>query len=75
MWRLARRGVRAHLVRFMLTGLAIVLGMTFLSGSFVITDTIRAAFDDLFTTLTRGTDAVVQGRIAGGFVEIGRAHV
>lgn len=69
MWRLARRGVRAHLVRFMLTGLAIVLGMTFLSGSFVITDTIRAAFDDLFTTLTRGTDAVVQGRIAGGFVD------
>ena len=66
---LFRSGVRAHLVRFMLTGLAIVLGMTFLSGSFVITDTIRAAFDDLFTTLTRGTDAVVQGRIAGGFVD------
>ena len=71
MWRLARRGARAHLVRFVLTGLAIVLGMTFLVGSFVITDTIRAAFDDLFTTLTRGTDAVVQGTLARGFAAPG----
>src|SRR3954467_9871334 len=61
MLRITLRGLRAHLVRFLLTGIAIVLGVTFLVGSFVITDTIKAAFDDLFAKATRGTDAVVQG--------------
>ncbi len=62
------RGIRSHLVRFLLTGLAIVLGITFLAGSFIITDTIRVSFDDLFTQLTKGTDAVVQGPLMrGGF--------
>src|SRR5205823_5805582 len=32
----------------------------FLVGSFVITDTIRSAFDDLFAQVTKGTDAVVR---------------
>src|SRR5947208_15651625 len=61
MLRITLRGLRAHFLRFLLTGIAIVLGVTFLVGSFVITDTIRAAFDDLFAKTTRGTDAVVQG--------------
>src|SRR3954447_22819219 len=61
MLRITLRGLRAHVVRFLLTGIAIVLGVTFLVGSFVITDTIKAAFDDLFAKATSGTDAVVQG--------------
>lgn len=61
MLKLLVRGIRAHLVRFLLTGLSIILGITFLVGSFVITDTVRASFDDLFAQLTKGTDAVVQG--------------
>ncbi len=69
MLRITLRGLRAHIVRFLLTGVAIVLGITFLVGSFVITDTIKAAFDDLFAKITSGTDAVVQGvrsRTLGG---------
>ncbi len=61
MLRITLRGLRAHVVRFLLTGIAIVLGVTFLVGSFVITDTIKAAFDDLFAKATKGTDAVVEG--------------
>ena len=61
MLRITLRGLRAHLLRFFLTGIAIVLGVTFLVGSFVITDTIKAAFNDLFAKATNGTDAVVQG--------------
>src|SRR3954447_17081156 len=61
MLRITLRGLRAHVVRFLLTGIAIILGVTFLVGSFVITDTIKAAFDDLFAKVTHGTDAVVQG--------------
>src|SRR4051812_24992839 len=61
MLRITLRGLRAHFVRFLLTGIAIVLGVTFLVGSFVITDTIKAAFDDLFAKVTHGTDAVVEG--------------
>ena len=60
MWRLTWRGLLSHWVRFVMTATAIVLGISFLTGSFVITDTIRAAFDDLFAQTTRGTDAVVR---------------
>src|ERR1700739_81214 len=61
MLRITLRGLRAHFVRFLLTGIAIVLGVTFLVGSFVITDTIKAAFDDLFATVTRHTAPAGQG--------------
>src|SRR5438094_162006 len=60
MWRLTWRGLLSHSVRFVLTALAIILGISFLVGSFVITDTIRSAFDDLFRQVTKGTDAVVR---------------
>ena len=66
MFKLLIRGIRSHIVRFLLTGLSIILGITFLVGSFVITDTIRVSFDDLFTQLTKGTDAVVQGPLERG---------
>ncbi|MFB9837053.1 ABC transporter permease [Actinoallomurus acaciae] len=42
-------GLRAHLVRLILTALAITLGVGFVSGTFVLTDTMRAGFDQQFT--------------------------
>src|SRR3954447_13325641 len=60
MWRLTWRGLLSHWLRFVMTALAIILGISFLTGSFVITDTIRAAFDDLFAQTTRGTDSVIR---------------
>jgi putative ABC transport system permease protein len=42
-------GLRAHLMRLILTALAITLGVGFVSGTFVLTDTMRAGFDQQFT--------------------------
>src|SRR5882672_3693741 len=60
MWRITWRGLLSHALRFVMTALAIVLGISFLVGSFVITDTIRSAFDDLFAQATKGTDEIVR---------------
>jgi putative ABC transport system permease protein len=42
-------GLRAHLLRLVLTALAITLGVGFVSGTFVLTDTMKAGFDQQFT--------------------------
>ncbi len=42
-------GLRAHLLRLLLTGLAISLGVGFVSGTFVLTDTMSSGFDQQFT--------------------------
>jgi putative ABC transport system permease protein len=57
MLRAAWRNVRAHFVRFLLSGLAIVLGVGFVVGTFIFTDTLNKTFTDLFTQTT--SDVVV----------------
>lgn len=57
---MAWKGVLAHKVRLGLTALAIVLGVAFISGSFVFTDRMSSAFDDLFSGTADGVDLVVQ---------------
>jgi putative ABC transport system permease protein len=42
-------GLRAHLLRLILTALAITLGVGFVSGTFVLTDTMKSGFDQQFT--------------------------
>ncbi|MCW2946320.1 MAG: ABC-type transport system involved in lysophospholipase biosynthesis permease component-like, partial [Actinoallomurus sp.] len=49
MLRTTLAGLRAHLLRLMLTALAITLGVGFVSGTFVLTDTMQAGFDQQFT--------------------------
>ena len=63
MTRLALRGLAARPLRSALTALAVLLGVTMISGTFVLTDTIKRAFDDLFVAGTRGADAIVSGRV------------
>ena len=43
-----------------LTGLSIVLGVAFVAGSFVFTDTINVRFENLFTDFYAGVDATVR---------------
>ncbi len=50
----------AHKLRLMLTGLAIVLGVGFISGTYVLTDTMNAAFDKLFDDTSQGIDVFVR---------------
>src|SRR5687767_1603063 len=64
MYNLTRKGLWAHKVRFMLTGLAVVLGVAFMAGTMILTDTMGKTFDGLFATTNEGIDVVVQ-RTAG----------
>jgi len=64
MVRTAIKTVLAHKVRLLLTAVAIVLGVSLVSGTFIFTDTINAQFDSLLDDIYEGTDVSV--RAAGG---------
>jgi putative ABC transport system permease protein len=55
------KGLLAHKLRLALTALAIVLGVTFISGTFVLTDTLHNTFADLFGTVYSKIDFQVRG--------------
>ncbi len=58
------RGMLAHKVRLVLTVASIALGVAFLAGTLVLTDTMQLAFDQLFGKVSSGTDAVVRAEAA-----------
>ena len=60
MFRAAIRSLLARKVRLILTGLAVVLGVGFMAGTFVLTDTMTRAFDDLVETGTASIDVLVR---------------
>lgn len=64
MLRLSVRQLLAHKIRFLMTSFAIVLGVSFVVGSLVVTDTVRRSFDTLFSEITDGTDLVVRSESA-----------
>jgi putative ABC transport system permease protein len=57
--RLIARGLAARKLRTVLTSIAIVLGVAMVAGTFILTDQIDAAFDDIFETGNAKIDAVV----------------
>ena len=66
---LARVGVRnllAHRVRLLLTVISVVLGTAFVAGSFVFTDTLHRAFDEIFDGVAEGVDVGVRPQTRGG---------
>jgi putative ABC transport system permease protein len=56
------RGLLSHKLRFALTALAVVLGVAFVAGTFVLTDTINKTFTDLFEQTTKGVDVAVRNK-------------
>jgi len=56
---LALRSLWARKARALATVLAVVLGVAFVAGSYVLTDTIFAAFDEIFSESLKGTSVVV----------------
>jgi putative ABC transport system permease protein len=65
--RVALKGLLGRKLRATLTAVAIVLGVAMVSGTFILTDTIKAAFTTVFTTVYKNTDAVITGRsVIGG---------
>jgi putative ABC transport system permease protein len=65
---LTLREMRAHARRLLGTGLAVVLGVAFLSGTLVLGATLRANFTDLLTEVNAGTDVTVRSatNVTGG---------
>jgi putative ABC transport system permease protein len=61
MWKVTIKGLLAHKLRLALTALAIVLGVTFIAGTFVLTDTLHNTFDNLFGTIYSKVDFQVRG--------------
>jgi putative ABC transport system permease protein len=66
MIRVAIKGLLGRKLRAVLTAVAIVLGVAMVSGTYVLTDTIKAAFSTVFTTVYKNTDAVITGKSAVG---------
>jgi putative ABC transport system permease protein len=60
MWRIAVKGVVAHRLRYALTALAVLLGVAFIVGTFVLTDTMNNTFNGFYDQIDQGTAAVVR---------------
>jgi putative ABC transport system permease protein len=61
MWRVTIKGLLAHKLRLALTALSIVLGVTFIAGTFILTDTLHNTFDTLFGNVYQNIDFEVRG--------------
>src|ERR1039458_3253924 len=64
MWKATIKGLLAHKLRLALTGLAIVLGVTFVSGTLVLTDTLKSTFNTLFGQVYQNIDFEVRATAA-----------
>src|ERR671919_2427831 len=58
----ALKGLLGRKLRALLTALAVVIGVTMVSGTLVLTDTIQKAFDGIFGASYAQTDAVIAGK-------------
>ena len=54
------KSLLAHKLRMALTALAVVLGVGFIAGTYVLTDTMDATFEDLFSGVSQGVDVYVR---------------
>ncbi len=61
MIRTALKTIFAHKLRLALTAMSVVLGVGFIAGTFIFTDTIDNTFSDLFEDVFQGQDVIVQG--------------
>ncbi len=61
MLRVTVRGLQGHFLRFLLTASAVMLGVSFVTGTFVLSDSINNSLTDLFSQAFKGTDVSVRG--------------
>jgi len=65
MLRITLKGVRGHLLRFLLTVASVTLGVALVSGTYVLTDSIDATFSKIVDQGSKGVDLVVRGQEGG----------
>ncbi|HWM54021.1 MAG TPA: FtsX-like permease family protein [Solirubrobacterales bacterium] len=64
MTRLAVKSLWARKVRALTTTLAVVIGVAFVAGTYILTDTTFAAFDEIFEDSLAKTDVVITAKDA-----------
>jgi putative ABC transport system permease protein len=62
MLRTAWKNLIAHRVRLFATAMAVTLGVAFMAGTLVLTDTVTHTFNSLFASVYKGTDVVVRSK-------------
>ena len=58
------KNLLAHKLRLALTAVSVVLGVAFVAGTLVLTDTMRSTFDQLFGEVSKETSVVVRAESA-----------
>src|SRR5437868_6257857 len=66
MWRATVKGLVAHKLRLGLTALSVVLGVAFVAGTFVLTDTLNHTFDALFSQVNKGVAVSIRAKSSFG---------
>ena len=61
MFRIALKGALARRLRLALTAASIVIGVGFVAGTLVLTDTLNATFDQIFGNASKGMRAASLG--------------
>jgi putative ABC transport system permease protein len=62
MFRATLRSLMARKLRLVLSGIAIILGVGFVAGSFILTDTIGKVFDDIFANANQKVAVAIRGK-------------
>ncbi|WP_395108794.1 ABC transporter permease [Actinomadura sp. SCN-SB] len=62
MAKVTLRNLAAHKIRLMLTAVAVILGVAFVSGTLIFTDTMGRQFDDLFDRIGKGIAVDVRAK-------------
>src|SRR4051794_32345190 len=75
MLKVALRGVLARKFRLALTAAAVLLGVKFVTTTYVLTDTLNASFDRVFAQSLSDVDVVVQGAPVRGGGDDDRARM
>lgn len=66
LFRLTLKSIVAHRIRFALTLFAVLIGVSFVVGTFVITDGLRGSFDELSEDIGATTDLTVRNEVEFG---------
>lgn len=64
MFNLILKNLSARKLRLAITSFAVLLGVAFMAGTLVFTDTIGRTFDGMFADSNAGTDGYVRGELA-----------
>src|SRR5688500_3185509 len=65
MTKVSIRGLAQRKLRAFITALAVLLGVAFIAGSYVLTDTINRSFDDIFDEAYAGTEGAISSSTTG----------